>query len=427
MFKVLVIAYYFPPMGLSGVQRTLKFAKYMSNYNWEPTVLTCGNTGYFAHDNSLTREVKDAGIEVIRTDASDPNSLLAKYGTINIPSESIRKAFSKMSKAVFIPDNKVFWAKKAYKKASEILKERQFDMLFVTIPPFSAFTTAVKLKKAFYLPLFVDYRDLWIRNQFAYYPTYYHKYKHKQLENASLKSADRVIVTNRIIKERILNDYPFLNHDEVIIIPHGYDKSDFEGLTPIKYEKPKMRLLYSGIFYENITPYYFLHAFKEITKERPDVAENIELQFAGFLRSENRELIRKLKLESYVKDFGYLDHTDALRKMISSNVLWMTIGKVPNADTIPTGKLFEYFGTRKPVMAFVPDGAAKLNAQEYGAAFIAEPDNINQIKDTILRVHELYNIDKLPQPNEDFVERLDREKLTEKLTNLFQFFLKEEI
>jgi glycosyltransferase involved in cell wall biosynthesis len=427
MFKVLIIAYYFPPMGLSGVQRTLKFAKYMRKFNWEPTVLTCGNTGYFAHDKSLMKEVEDADIEVIRTEATDPNSLLASFGTIKMPGESVRKAFSKANKALFIPDNKKFWSKKALKTGQDILSQRDFDILFVTVPPFSSFLTAVTLKKQFDLPLFVDYRDLWVQNQFAYYPTYYHKYKHKQMENASLKSADRVIVPNRVIKEKILNDYPFLNHDEVIILQHGYDKADFENLAPIEYEKKKMRLLYAGIFYENITPYYFLQAFKQITIERPDVAENIELQFVGLLRDENRKLIKKLKLESYVRDFEYLDHKEAIRKMISADVLWMTVGKIPNAETISTGKLFEYFGTKKPVIAFVPDGAAKLNAQEYGAAFIEEPDNIEGIKNTILKVHRLYKSESLPQPNDEFVEKLNREKLTEQLTKHFQFFLKEEI
>ena len=87
MHKVLVIAYYFPPMGLSGVQRTLKFVKYLKNYNWEPTVITTGKVAYFAHDESLKKEVEDTGVRIIRVAGSDPNSMLSSKGTVKLPSE----------------------------------------------------------------------------------------------------------------------------------------------------------------------------------------------------------------------------------------------------------------------------------------------------------------------------------------------------
>ena len=107
MFKVLVIAYYYPPMGLSGVQRTLKFTKYMSEYNWSPTVLTAGKTGYYAHDLSLLKEAEEAGIKIVRTDSRDINSLMSKYGTVKMPREIIRKTLSNLGKSIFIPDNKI--------------------------------------------------------------------------------------------------------------------------------------------------------------------------------------------------------------------------------------------------------------------------------------------------------------------------------
>ena len=102
MHKVLVIAYYFPPMGLSGVQRTLKFVKYLKNYNWEPTVITTGKVAYFAHDESLKKELDETAVRVIRVGGSDPNSLLSKKGTIKLPSEFIRKTFNRISQTFFI-------------------------------------------------------------------------------------------------------------------------------------------------------------------------------------------------------------------------------------------------------------------------------------------------------------------------------------
>ena len=161
MFKVLVLSYYYPPMGLSGVQRTLKFTKYMPKFNWQPTVITAGNVAYFAHDLSLLKEAEDAGVNIFRTEAFDLNSMIGKkYGTVNMPKEALRKLYSNFSKTFFIPDNKKSWAKRAYQTAREILQKENYDIIFVTIPPFSSFMYAVKLKKEFNIPLFVDYKDL---------------------------------------------------------------------------------------------------------------------------------------------------------------------------------------------------------------------------------------------------------------------------
>src|SRR3990170_7482105 len=103
MFKVLVIAYYFPPLGLSGVQRTLKFVKYMSPHGWQPTVITTGSIAYYAHDNYLQTELDQLDINVIRTSAFDPNAILSKFGTVKMPGERIRKVLNMLSQTFFIP------------------------------------------------------------------------------------------------------------------------------------------------------------------------------------------------------------------------------------------------------------------------------------------------------------------------------------
>jgi glycosyltransferase involved in cell wall biosynthesis len=290
MFKVLFIAYYFPPMGLSGVQRTLKFTRYLKDYNWDVTVLTANKTGYFAHDTSLLREVEESGIKVVRTSGKDINSLLANKGTIKMPAEFIRKAFSRLSNILFIPDNKISWAKKALQKGRELLQNEKFDVIFVSGPPFSAFNTGRKLKKEFDIPLVVDYRDLWLGNQFMFHATPIHKAIHKKMEYQVLKAADKIITTNRRVKEEIIKNYKFLSFEDIYIIPHGYDPKDFENAFLNQKTNNKLWITYSGIFYEYISPKYFLKAFNKLKVERPDIAQNIELHFVGFLRKENREI-----------------------------------------------------------------------------------------------------------------------------------------
>ncbi len=138
MFKVLVIAYYYPPLGLSGVQRTLKFTKYFKDFNWSPTVITTGKIGYFAYDENLLEEAKSAGIEIIRTEAINPNSILKKKGTVTMPSTWLMKLLGRISKTFFIPDNKKYWAIKAAKVAKIELTKNKYDAIYISVPPFSS-------------------------------------------------------------------------------------------------------------------------------------------------------------------------------------------------------------------------------------------------------------------------------------------------
>ncbi|MFC2085193.1 glycosyltransferase [Bacteroidota bacterium] len=424
MYNVLVLAYYYPPMGLSGVQRTLKFTKYMSEFKWYPTVVSVGDTGYFAHDLSLLKEVNNSEINVIRTESSEINSLLSKYGTITMPPEKIRKLFSRLSKIFFIPDSKKPWSSKAYRLCSELLNKRSYDIIYVTIPPFSAFTVASKLKKDFSIPLIVDYRDMWYDNHFSFYPTFYHRVRHKKLEDNALRNVDHIIVVNRRMKEQLLARYKFLTFSDITIIPHGYDPKDFE-IEIEKEKENKLKILYSGIFYENITPYYMLRAFKELSIERPDITEKIELQFVGHFRKENKKIVNKFNLHQNVIDFGYLEHVDVIKKIKKADILWVMLGKGKNMDTVSAGKIFEYFGSRKPIIACVPYGATENAAKEYGASFIVDPYNINDIKRNLIKIYNLSLLNKLPTPNEEFVLKHNRQLLTKELIFKFQNYLKE--
>ncbi len=425
MFKVLVIAYYYPPMGLSGVQRVLKFTKYMKQYGWEPTVITTDKTAYYAHDKSLMKEAEDADIKIIRTGGKDPNSLLAKRGTVKMPREFIRKLFGLISKTIFIPDNKKFWSRKAYKKAKEILSKDEYDIIFISVPPFSQFQIGAKLKRKFNIPLIVDYRDSWLDNQFAFYPTPYHRWRHKRLEYAALRNTDKVIVVNRRIKEKLLRNYKFLSFSDIEIIPHGFDSEDFDNVQPIIFKEKKLRILYSGIFYENITPKYFLKAYKELSKERPDITENIELHFIGHFRKENKKLVKRLKLYEYVFDHGYLDHNEAVRFLLSMDILWLMLGDEKGMEMVTAGKLFEYFGTRKPIIGCLPEGASKMAVKNYGASFITKPKDIKAIKKVFVDAYNLFQRNALPTPDEEFIIKHDRKYLTHRLIKNFQFHLKE--
>lgn len=417
--SVLVLAYYFPPMGLSGVQRIAKFVKYLPDHGWRPTVIATGPVAYYAHDQTLLDELEERGTEIIRTSGSDPNSVLKDKGTVKMPRERLRKLMGKISNTFFIPDNKKGWAKQALAVARELCQERHFDMIFVSGPPFSTMMAGAQLSAEFNIPLVLDYRDLWFGNQFHYYLTPWHAHKHKKLEHQTLARASKVTVTNRKIKERLIHTYPHLEFNDVMILPHGYDPADLanavqrpQQITP----SSAFKLTYAGIFYDVVTPVHFFKAVKRVRKERPDI--ELELHFAGLLRDEYRKKARRMKLDDIIVDHGYLDHGDTVRLLLESDALWMMVGNTKNADTISSGKLYEYFGARKPLLISVPDGALKKDAEKYGAAWITEPDDVKAIAAVIIEMYDAWKKRSLPAPNEAFVKQFDRYALTGELARV---------
>jgi glycosyltransferase involved in cell wall biosynthesis len=137
-------------------------------------------------------------------------------------------------------------------------------------------------------------------------------------------------------------------------------------------------------------------------------------------------LVRKLKLQAFIKDHGYVNHNDSVAKIKSADVLWFMVGKRKNIDAILPGKVYEYLGAKKPIIACVPDGAAKMAVEESEAGFICKPDDIQDIKRVILRVYDLYTKNALPKPSDEFLEKYKRSNLTEILTKQFQMKLRTE-
>lgn len=428
MLKVLVIAYYFPPKSLSGVQRVLKFVKYFPQNNWQPTVLTSTDGAYYAYDDSLLEDLKDERIKIVKVAGKEIHSKIGSKKVIPIPSEIVRKIFQYFSSFFFVPDNKKSWAEAVYVEGKKILSKEEFDCIFVSGPPFSSFIAAAKLKKDFNISLVLDYRDLWYGNHFAVYPTPLHSLMHSRLEYTCMKAADKVIVINRRIKEKLLQLYKFRSFKDITIISQGYDTEDFEKFAKDSPSPaPKFRITYAGIFYEQITPKYFLQAIKILSVDRPDIAGNLEIIFVGYLRAENRKIIRKLKIENMIKEEGYLQHYEVINRITSSDLLWVMVDGKRNVETISSSKVFEYFGSGRPTLACADDGALKSACEDYGAAYITLPRDVNGIKDAIIKAYNDKLNSTVPTPNLDFVSKLRRDYLTELLTKEFQSALKDKV
>ncbi|MFA6542030.1 MAG: glycosyltransferase family 4 protein [Bacteroidota bacterium] len=418
MRNVLVIAYYFPPLGLSGVQRTLKFVKYLEQFGWQPTVLTIGNVAYFAKDESLLKELDGLNIEIIRTDSLDPNTVLRKRNKDNVvrlPKERTQKLYRMLTDLFFIPDNKIGWKRHALKAAGTLLEKKKFDVIFATSPPQTAFIIGRKLKEKYKIPLVIDYRDAWVDYPFKWYPTPLHKYLNIRKERKVLRAADSILTASRRVKEFILRRYKFLSYNDVQLLPQGFDPADMvveeRGLLPIT---EKMRITYSGTFYEDRTPLYFFEALSLVFKNHPKMRGRIEACFVGAFRTEHINLVNKLQLQDSVNILGYLEHKETVKYLLASDVLWVMM----QDDLSSPGKIFEYIGTGKKILGCVPEGNIRHLIQEANG-ISAEPKNVRQIADAIAALYHQYEQKELRGARSEIIDKYNRVHLTGELAKVF--------
>lgn len=417
--RVLVVAYYFPPLGLSGVQRTLKFVKYLPAFGWEATVLTVEDRGYFAKDEALLDELQGLPVRIVRTPSLDPLHFLRRKDVLRMPSARAHGLLGKLSQSVFIPDNKIGWKKHAVRAALEDIAAFPVDAIFATAPPYTDFLIGLEIKKRTGLPLIVDYRDAWLDNPLHFYATPLHKALHHRLEQRVLRHADGILTINRPIKERILRSNPFLSHNDVSILSQGFDQADFEGLASRRKRDGRMRIVHAGTFYYNRSPRPLLAALRSLFDATPALADRIELRLAGNTREEDEAAVREFGLESVVRFLGYLPHRETVQELVDADVLWMVIGRGRGEDMMSTGKLYEYLGARKPVLACVPEGAARQVLEKGKAAFFADPDDIEDIAGQIRALFALFENDRLPTPSYEYVSEFERKALTGRLATMF--------
>jgi glycosyltransferase involved in cell wall biosynthesis len=420
---VLVIAYYFPPMGLSGVQRTLKFVKYLPQSGWKPIVLTTPiDTPYYAFDNTLLEELDEeinSGKVIIYRTEADPSLKHAKKNgkILKLPRRDWQLLRSKIMQIFRQPDSRIFWKDIAIKKAEVIFANHKIDAIFSTAPPYTDFLIARDLKQKFDVPYLMDYRDTWVGNPVMnFYLTPFHRRKAHRMEYEALRASDAITVANRKMKETLLGNYLFLDWNDVTILSQGYDPGDIRNAAPLAENMMKpdvFKVTYTGVFYILGTPKSFLRAAKEAIAEVPELAGCLELHFVGVLQKEYQKLIKKLNLEGNVVEHGYLPHPETVAQLMASDVLWMTMSD----DFSAPGKMYEYFGTRKPVIGLVPKGShAERMLSDYGNATVAEPDDVGAIKRALLEYFALWKAWKLPVANnEEFIRKFDRQILAKEL------------
>jgi glycosyltransferase involved in cell wall biosynthesis len=426
MKRVLMISYYFPPMGMSGVQRTLKFAKYLPCYGWQPHILTVSTPSYFAFDVSLLDELSDSTL-VHRTGSWDVLSLLDSFGrgqpSIHSgqsvdPPERLRALLSLCSQALFQPDNKMGWLPFALRKGMRLVAKDSFDLIYSSAPPYTDHLVGLALKSLSKRPLVVDFRDAWTQNPLHTYVTPVHLWMNQFLEREVLRQADAVVSINEYIQNGLCRSCSSAHIPKFSVVSHGFDPEDFQSSDR---ELPPARdvftITYSGTFYGARTPRYFLQALRLLLDETPEVRGKVRAVFVGVFRKGNERLVRDLHLGDVVQVVPYTEHRQSISHLVSSHLLWMTVAEGP---TISTSKLYEYIGARKPILACVPpDGAAAGVVRGLGDGTVVAPEDVRGIKEALLRYYRQFSATGCPSPDAQIAAKYDRRLLAGQLANIF--------
>ena len=275
---------------------------------------------------------------------------------------------------------------------------------------------AGNLKKNTGLPVVMDLRDEWLESHLIKYPTSWHKQKMKKIEAETLSQANVLTVINEPYKESIGSRYPAL---DIRVINQGYDPEDFAIESNEQQKSGKLTLFYSGLFYGDRKPDLFLESIYELLLEKPDYKSKLELHFQGGLDAQTLLLIEKYKLQEVIKDYGYVNHKVAVKNIMKADVLWLMVGHMNHSDKVTVGKMFEYFGTKKPILALVPEGGTRTLLGEYGAFYTANPGSKNEIKSELQKIFRDFENKTFPIANYKFVVQYDRSRIAAELAKLF--------
>ena len=425
MKKVLIITYYWPPAGGPGVQRWLKFVKYLRDFDIEPVVYVPENPSYPIIDKSFEAEVPE-GIKIIRKKIFEPYSiagLFSKKETETISSGIISKEENQsvLQKAMlyirgnyFIPDARKFWVKPSVKALSEELKKGNYDAIITTGPPHSLHLIGQKLKEETGIKWIADFRDPW--TQIGYHEklklTENSRKKHEKLEKQVLNSTDHIITTSFTTRNEFLSK----TSRPVSVITNGFDIEINEEFV----SNDKFELAHVGSLLSDRNPRQLWKAIGELIKENREFANNFRLRLAGKVSEEVLKSIEENQLQSYLVNEGYVNHSMAIEIQRSASVLLLIEIDAEETRGIIPGKLFEYLASKRPILAIGPEAwDVERIITGTGAGEVYSYGNISEIKARISEHFQKYIAGELRCNSHD-IAKYHRKNLTAKLANLIK-------
>jgi glycosyltransferase involved in cell wall biosynthesis len=427
MNKVLVITYYWPPAGGAGVQRWLKFVKYLRSFGWEPIVYTPENGELPDVDESLLKDIPE-GITVIKRPIREPYGVYKKL-TGQKKEDRIRAAFLTEKKKpsmmerisvwirgnFFIPDARKFWIRPSVKFLTAYLKEHPVDIIVSTGPPHSMHCIGLKLKRKLNIPWVADFRDPWTGIDF-YSDLMLSKSsdrKHRRMEKEVLTEANAVIT----IGKTMADEFHKIVSRDYCVITNGFDEEDYQDKKPALSEK--FSITHAGSLVKTRNPVLLWKVLSSLLKENNHFKNDLEIHLIGKVDYSVMESIAAFGLEKYVRKTDYLPHSEVITEQMRSQLLLLLINDTANSKGILTGKFFEYLASGRPVLAIGPeDGDIAAILNETKAGKICGFSNEEQLLNIVKTFYQDFQEGILSAESYG-TEGYSRKRLTEKLTHVF--------
>ncbi|MCR4859310.1 MAG: glycosyltransferase [Bacteroidales bacterium] len=447
MKRLLIITYYWPPTGGSGVQRWVKFSKYLPQFGWQPVIYTPENPEQLARDESLLADIP-ACAEVLKTRITEPYAVYRKLtggrqgeevNPVNAQKKNWKQRLSLWIRGnCFVPDPRIGWVRPSVRFLKKYLAEHPVDAVVTTGPPQSVHLIGRGLKRALGVRWIADFRDPWTE-------MFYYKHlglgpaadrRHHRLEQSVLDEADVVVSVTPLVQK----DFQAKTKTPVVLITNGFDEDDFSenpgrdgscprsaiGLRsadarPYPGERlhggtaapdlPPFRLVHTGLFAADGNPLRLWDALAQRCADDPAFRERLEIRLAGKVDAAVLESIRARGLGDNLVELGYLPHDETVREQRGADILLLPLRQEPEYAKVLPGKIFEYLAARRPVLGIgQEDGAAAAVLRDAHAGEMFDWDKQDELLAFLDAEH--------PQTTD--IEKYTRRALTAQLTQILQ-------
>ncbi|MEJ2113382.1 MAG: glycosyltransferase family 4 protein [Flavobacteriaceae bacterium] len=426
MRKALIITYYWPPAGGPGVQRWLKFVKYLPEFGVEPIVYIPENPNYPILDKSLLLEVPN-DISILKQPIKEPYKfarIFSKKKSQNISKGIIKKKDdqSTLEKLMlfirgnfFIPDARKSWVKPSVCHLSNFIKNNDVDVIISTGPPHSLHLIGLQLKKQLGVKWFADFRDPW--TTIGYHKklklTKRSQLKHQELEHDVLNSADKIIVTSPSTKK----EFEQKTNAPIEVITNGYD---VERVKDVKLDT-KFTLSHIGSLLSERNPEVLWQVLKELIAENEEFKNVFQLNLVGSISEDVLKVIENYISSNNINNIGYVSHNESIKYQKQSQLLLLIEINSEETKSIIPGKLFEYMVSNRPIIAVGPKQSdIELLLKETNTGHYFSYSDHDLLKETILLHFKSFQKGEL-KSHAIGLQKYSRRERTKKLANLISW------
>jgi len=425
--KVLIITYYWPPSGGAGVQRWLKFVKYLREYGWEPVVFTVEGGEVPVLDYSLKKDIPD-NVEVLREPIWEPYTFYKKiigqkkedkiqtgFLTENKKPKLMERFSIWVRGNLFIPDARKFWVKPSVKNLSNYLNENKVDAIVSNGPPHTTHMIGLALKNKFNIPWLADFRDPWTNIDF-YDKLMLSKWadkKHHRLEDAVIKHADALVT----VSPNWAKDFKDKSKRDFNVIYNGFDEKDFT-CKEVELDQ-KFSIVHIGSMNKDRNPHNLWKVLGEICSEIEGFSKDLEIKMVGPTDIAIKKALHENNLNENLNKIDYVPHSEVVTYLLGAQLLLLPINDTPNSLGVIPGKLFEYLAARRPIICIGPlkgDSCRIINETEAGYTFSF--NNKSDLKTTLISLYNEFTETGKVECSSNSIEKFSRRNLTGQMADL---------